>query len=212
MTKIDVSSPILKFPPASHSEFGTARRLIVLFPASETDTPELDHRIWEIARSLKLNVLLLSLSNSYDEEAQLRRKLITMAAVIKDPYISTEIMIEHGNNWVKQVSKIWRNGDVTACYAGHKVGLMRKPLDQVLKSRLETAVYIISEYQPTRDTFSMFISSASAWLGSLTIIGVFFWAEAKIVLLPQDWAHTVLIYAFVILEIFFVWLWNLLFT
>src|SRR3989304_3858114 len=123
MNKLDVSPHTFALSPVSHSDPSTrshrpdvlsggqrpnpAPRLIVLFPASETDTPDLEHRIWEIARSLHLNVLLLSLTSDYDEEAQLRRKLITMAAVIKDPYVSTDIMIEHGNDWVKQVRKVW---------------------------------------------------------------------------------------------------------
>jgi len=223
MNKLAVSPPTLTLSPASHSDPSTlpsvagqrpgpGRRLIVLFPALETDTPNLAHRIWEIARSLQLNVLLLSLSNDYEEEAQLRRKLITLAAIIKDPYVSTDILIEHGNNWVGQVRKIWQAGDIVACYAGQKVGLMRKPLDQVLRSSLEATIYILSDYQPSTNPNSTFISRASSWIGSLAIIGGFLWAEVKIVQLPQDWAHTALIYACVFVEIALIYLWNSLFA
>ena len=211
MNKLDVSSPTFTLSPASHLDPNPGRRLIVLFPASETDTPDLAHRIWEIARSLHLNVLLLSLSNDFEEEAQLRRKLITMAAVIKDPNVSTDIMIEHGNDWVRQVKKIWQAGDILACYAGQKVGLMRKSLDQVLRSSLEAPIYILSDYQPARNPNSTFISRASSWLGSLAIIGGFLWAEVKIVQLPQDWAHTALLYFSVVVEIALVWAWNSIF-
>lgn len=212
MNKLDVSSPTFTLSTASHSDPDPIPRLIVLFPASETDTPNLSHRIWEIARSLQLNVLLLSLSNDYEEEAQLRRKLITMAAIIKDPYVSTNIMIEHGNDWARQVRKIWQAGDVVACYAGQKVGLTRKPLDQVLRSTLEATIYILSDYQPASNPKPIFVSQVSSWLGSLTIIGGFLWAEVKIVQLSQDWAHTALIYACIVIEIVLVWLWNLLFA
>ena len=212
MNKLDVSPHTFALSPVSHSDLNPDRRLIVLFPASGTNTPELEHRIWEIARSLKLNVLLLSLTNDFDEEAQLRRKLITMAAIIKDPNVSTDIMIEHGNDWVRQVRKIWRAGDIVACYAGQKVGLMRKSLDQVLRSSLEATIYILSDYQPARNPNSTFISQASSWLGSLAIIGGFLWAEVKIVQLPQDWAHDALIYSCVIVEIVLIFLWNSLFA
>ena len=222
MNKLDVSPHTFTLSPTSQLDSSTrsasvqrpesGRRLIVLFPASETDTPDLENRIWEIARSLHLNVLLLSLTNDFDEEAQLRRKLITMAAVIKDPYVSTDIMIEHGNDWVKQVRKIWQAGDIVACYAGQKVGLMRKSLDQVLRSDLEATIYILSNYQPARNPNSTFISRALFWLGSLTIIGGFLWAEVNIVQLPQDWAHNTLIYVCLVAEVALIWLWNLLFT
>jgi hypothetical protein len=222
MNKLDVSTHTFTASPASHANPSTgfasgthpepAPRLIVLFPASETDTPDLDHRIWEIARSSKLNVIILSLSNDYGNEQQLRRKLVTMAAIIKDPYVSTDVMIEHGNDWVKQVRKVWRTGDIVACYAGQKVGLMRKPLDQILRSNLETPVYILSDYRPTRGINSTFISNASAWLGSVSIMGGFLWVEVKIIELPHEWTHNALIYVCIVVEIFLVWLWNLLFT
>ena len=211
MNKLDVISPAFAISPASHSNLEPAHRLIVLFPTSEPDSPDLENRIWEIARSLQLNVLLLSVTNDFDEEAQLRRKLINMAAVIKDPYISTDIMIEHGNDWVKQVRKIWQAGDIVACYAGQKVGLMRKSLDQVLRSDLEATIYILSNYQPARNPNSTFISRALFWLGSLAIIGGFLWAEVEIVQLPQDWAHTSLLYVGIFLEIGLLWVWNSVF-
>ena len=224
MNKLDASPHTFIVSPASHLDPSTssasaqhpntehARRLIVLFPASETDTPDMEHRIWEIARSMQLNVLLISITNDFDEEAQLRRKLITMAAVIKDPNVSTDIMIEHGNDWVKQVRKIWLEGDIVACYGGQKVGLMRKSLDQVLKSNLEATIYILADSQPAEKQNSNFLSRAFFWLGSLAIIAGFFLAEVKIVQMPQDWAHTTLIYLCLVVEAAFIWLWNVLFT
>jgi hypothetical protein len=214
MNKLDFKSPAtsLASSSASHSNPETTRRLIVLFPASEIDTPDLDHQIWEIARSLKLNVLFLSLSNDYKVEAQLRRKLINMAAMIKDPFVSTDIMIGYGNDWVGQVRKVWQAGDIMACYSGQKVGLMRRPIDQVLKSSLDATVYILSDLQPVTNPISKFISTALYWLGPSTIIAGFLWAEVDIVRLPQDWAHHALIYACILVEVVLLWLWNLLFT
>jgi hypothetical protein len=211
MNKLDVNLSALAISPASHPDPEHGCRLIVLFPASETDSPSLSHRIWEIARSLQLNVLLLSLSNDFDKEAQLRRKLINMASIIKDPNVSTEIMIEHGNDWVGKVSKVWREGDVLACYAGHKVGLMRKPLDQVLTSRLNAPIYFLLEYQPAQNRNSIFISRIIPWLGSLAILAGSFFAEVKIVQLSQDWAHTVFLYFSIIVEVALIWAWNSIF-
>lgn len=211
MSRLDTSPPPLTFSPASFAELQPARRLIVLFPASEPDTPDLAHRIWEIARSLQANVLLLSLTNDFDEEFQLRRNLITMAAIIKDPSVSTEIMIEHGSDWVGQVKKVWRAGDTVACYEGQKVGLMHKSLDQILRSNLKAPIYLLSGYQPAANPNSTFISRASSWLGSSAIIGGFLWAEIKIIQLPQDWAHTLLIFICIFVEITLILLWNSLF-
>jgi hypothetical protein len=221
MNKLDASPPTYTLAPMPHSDPSTSsasaqhpepvNRLIVLFPASETDTPDLEHRIWEIARSLHLNVLFLSVTNDFDEEAQLRRKLINMAAVIKDPNVSTDIMIEHGNDWLRQVKRVWMEGDIVACYAGQKVGLMRRSLDQVLRSNLKTTIYLLSDYQPAQPG-STFMSQITFWLGSTAIIGGFLLADIKIIQLPQDWAHSTLIYACLAAEVAIIWLWNSLFT
>jgi hypothetical protein len=211
MNELDVSPTALKLSTASHSDPNPGRRLIVLFPASETNTPDLSNRIWEIAQSLGLNVLILSLSNDFAEESQLRRKLIGMAAIIKDPSVSTEIMIEHGNDWVKQVAKIWQKGDILACFSSYKIGFMRKPLDQILSSTLEAPIYILSDYQPTTNPNSKIISRVMPWLGSLVILIGFLWAEIKIVQLPQDWTHTTLIYVGMFVEAGLIYFWNSLF-
>jgi len=211
MQKFDVTSPAFALSPASHSDPGTAPRLIVLFPASESISPELEHRIWEIARSLQLNVLLLSVTNDFDEESQLRRKLITMAAIIKDPNVSTDILIEHGTDWVRQVKKLWRKGDIVACYANQKVGIMRRTLDQILHSSLNMPVYILADVHPIKKSKSILLSQFFFWLGSLAIVGGFFWVEAKLVQLPQDWAHSALIYVCVLVEFAVISFWSSLF-
>lgn len=211
MNKFDVSSPPFAISPASHSGSEPAPRLIVLVPGSEFSNHDLENRIWEIARSLQLNVLLLSLTNDFDEEPRIRRRLITMAAMIKDPFVSTEFMIAPGNDWVGQVKMLWRKGDIVACYANQKVGIMRKALDQILRSSLNMPVYILADLQTVKNSESTFLSQLFFWLGSLGIVSGFFWVEAQLVKLPQDWAHTVLIYVCVFMEFAFIWLWNSLF-
>jgi len=212
MNKPDVSSPPFAISPASHSDSEPAPRLIVLFPASEPDTHDLENRIWEIARSLQLNVLLLSVTNDFEEEYQLRRKLITMSAMIKDPFVATDILIEHGNDWVKQVKKIWRKGDIVACYANQKAGLMRKTLDEILRSSLNMPVYILADSQSVKSSKPGVLSQVLFWSGTLAILGGFFWAEAQLVKLPQDWAHSALLYVCVFIELVLILLWNSLFS
>jgi hypothetical protein len=212
MNKLDVTPSSLSLSPASPLDLGSAPRLIVLFPASEPDTSDLEHRIWEIARSLQLNVLILSLTNDFDEEPQIRRKLITMAAMIKDPFVSTEIMIVPGNDWVRQVKKLWRKGDMVACYANQKVGIMRKALDEILRSSLNMPVYILADTQLVKNSKPGFLPQILFWSGACAIVGGFFWAEAQLIKLPQDWAHSALLYMCVFVEFALISVWNSLFN
>lgn len=212
MNKLDASPSTFTIASASPRDLKPAPRLIVLFPSSETETPELEHRIWEIARSLHLNVVFLGLASDFEEETQLRRNLITMAAIIRDPNVSTEIIVEHGSDWVKPVRKIWRTGDIVACYAGQKTGFIRKSLDQILRSTLDAQIYILSDHRPAEKPGPAHSSQVLFWLGALAIIGGFLWAEVNIVKLPQDWTHTMMIYICIFLEVTLLWLWNSLFT
>jgi hypothetical protein len=212
MNKSDTISPAVTLPSASHSDPQPAPRLIVLFPSSEPETPDLEKRIWEVARSMGLGVLLLSITTDFGEESHLRRKLVTMAAMIREPLVPTDILIEHGNDWVKQVRKIVREGDVVACYADQKTRVMRRSLDEAISSRLNVPVYILADAQSGKAPKPRVLSRVLFWSGPLAIIGGFFWAEAKLVQLPQDWAHTALIYVAVLIEIVLVAFWNSLFT
>jgi hypothetical protein len=205
-TRPQAPSPIQSAVPRTGLE--PRPRLIVLFPPAELDNPDLSRRIWEIASSFHLNVLLLSLCSNFSEEAQLRRRLITTAAIIRDTIVSADIIIEHGSDWVGKLRNIWEPGDVIACLAGQKVGLWRRPLDDVLRSSLNAPLYILSEDHPVRNSGSAFPAQALSWLGSIAILGGFLWGEVKIVQLPQDWAHTALLYLCILLEIGLIWVWN----
>lgn len=211
MTKLDSIPPSLIYPATSHFDRGPANRLIVLFPASVGANANLSHRIWKIARTSGLNVLLLSLCNDYYEESQLRRQLVTMAALIGDGHICTDVRIEHGNDWVGQVKNIYRPGDVIACYAGQRVGLMQKLLHEVLRSQLEAPIYILSVDQPIKNSKPKLLSQVAFWLGALAMIGGFLWLEGQILQLPQDWIDNLLLYFGVLIEIGLLLLWNSIF-
>ena len=142
--------------------------------------PHLFRRIWELAQSSQLNILLLGLFNDFDEEVRLRRKMITLASILKDPNVTTEILIEQGNDWAKQVKKVYEIGDVLACYAGHRLGLRRRPLDQILHSSLDIPVYLLAGAQPVEVSSPAFPSQVTPWLGSMAIIGGFCWAEVEL--------------------------------
>ena len=212
MTKLDSIPPSLTYSAAPHFNRGPTSRLIVLVPTQAGDHPNQSHRIWEIARSFGLNVLLLSLCNDYYEESQLRRQLVTMAALIGDGHICADIRIEHGNDWARQVKNIYQPGDVLACFAGQRVGLMQKLLHEVLRSQLEAPIYILSADQPVKNAKPKLLLQASFWLGALAIISGFLWLEMQLAQLPQDWAHNLLLYFCVLVEVGLLLLWNSIFT
>jgi hypothetical protein len=101
---------------------------------------------------------------------------------------------------------------VIACYAGQRVGLMQKPLHEILRLQWDATIYVLSADEPIKNSKPKFISQVAFWLGALAIVGSFLWLEVNMVQLPQDWAHNFLFYLCVFVEIGILWSWNSFFT
>jgi hypothetical protein len=85
-------------------------------------------------------------------------------------------------------------------------------LDEVLQAQLDAPIYILSIGQPIKTNKPKFLSQLEFWLGALAIIGGFLWLEVKLAQLPQDWAHSLLLYLCVFAEFGILLLWNSIFT
>jgi hypothetical protein len=53
-----------------------------------------------------------------------------------------------------------------------------------------------------------FVDGKYSWLGSTTVILVFFWMQVKIDQLAKDWAHSLLFMLSLFAEIYLIWLLN----
>jgi hypothetical protein len=194
----------------SYSEAERDGRLIVLVPESDADISSAARKIWELANALGSRVQFLGLCKDKTREPSLRRQIIAMSTMVGGGSVTVESNIEFGNNWLDFVKSQWRKGDVVACFADHRAGLANRPLSQLLESSLNTTVYVLPEFQLERP-HSGWLSTFAGWAGSLAIIALFFWGQARITQMSQDWAHTALLYLSVFVEVGLVWLWSSLF-
>jgi hypothetical protein len=97
------------------------------------------------------------------------------------------------------------------CFAEQRVGLLQRPLSQILRSNLKGMIYILSDSYPLTDTRPTWLSQIMAWMGPLAIIVLAFLLQVRITSLPQDWAQTSLLILSVIGEVSLISLWNSLF-
>jgi hypothetical protein len=188
-----------------------ARRLIVLIPA-DSDYNAVTHRVWELANTTGTHIQLLSLCKDAAQEPSLRRGLVTMAALVQDGKISAEAKVEIGTNWVDAVKRNYQTGDMIVCFAEQRVGLLHRPLNQILHSNLNAPVYILSGLYPQNLSRSNWFSQLLAWIGSIGIIAGSSILQIRIISLPQDWAQTTLLIISVMVEIWLIGGWNSLFS
>jgi hypothetical protein len=184
-----------------------AGRLIVLVPP-DADYSSMTHRIWELANRSGNRVLLLSLCSVPAQSTSTYRQLVTMAALMEDGRVVTETHVETGNHWASAVARYYRAGDMVVCFASQRVGLLHKPLSQILQSSLKLPICILSDGHPHENEKTNSLSQLKAWGGSLSLIAGFFLLQARIVMLPADWIQTTLLILTFLAELWLIWLWN----
>jgi len=207
---LDVNSSVFAVSPPAYSASEVGRRLLVLVPESDADVSSVARKIWELANALGSRVQFLGLCKDESREPTLKRQIIAMSSMVSGGSISVESKIEFGNNWLDFVKSHWNKGDVVACFAEHRTGFANRPLSQILEANLNATVYVLPEFQLEHPR-PAWISSALSWTGSLFIIALFFWGQARLTQLPQDWAHTSLLYLSIFIEVGLVWLWSSLY-
>lgn len=212
MSRLDSSSPKFAFHPASLSDPHPARRLIVLIPGLELDYTPAIHRIWKLANALECSVQFLSLCRGAAEEPGIRRQLVTMSALMGDDRVPTEVRVEYGTDWVKAIKSNWQAGDVIVCFSEQRVGLLQRPLSQILESDLNAAVYVLSGFHPREHSISNWISQTMSWSGSIGIILGFFWLQIRMGQFAKDWLYSALLIVSIPLEGWLILAWNNLFN
>ena len=209
MNKLDtkLQKPSFAVAPASHADPLAAPRFIVLIPA-DSDYRDSAHRIWEVAHAAGASVHFLGLCRDVADEPGLRRGLTTLAALVHDGRITTEVKIEIGTNWVQAVRNHYQHGDVFVCFSEPRTGLWQRPLPQILKSNFDAPLYILTNSTAPETAPNNWLTQAAAWSGSLGILVVSFVVQVRIGSLSKDWIQTFLLCVSVLVEVGLIWGWN----
>src|SRR5262245_5359314 len=142
MNQINTTPSILTLPPASLAKLEAAQRLIVLVPDLEVDFMPAMRRIQALANAQQAHVLLYSLCRNSRQEPSVRRRLITMSAMLQNNHLLADVEVEVGTNWMTAVDRLYQAGDMVVCFAEQRTGLLQRPLSQILQSNLKLPVYI----------------------------------------------------------------------
>jgi hypothetical protein len=214
MKKLDVIPPAFVITPASLPDPQPASRLIVLVPEFEADASILARKIQDVAKALESRIQLIGLSKDATHEPGVRRRLVTLSALVETSTIFVESKVEIGNNWLAALKPHWHHGDVVVCFAEQPSGFGNtQPLHQLLQSNLNATVYVLSGIQIQKEhSRPNWLSNALAWTGSIGIILVFFWLQVSLSQPAQNGLQTALLYGSLFAEAGSIWAWNNLFS
>ena len=189
-------------------KIAAARRLVVLVPNQDVDEVALAHAIWNVAFPPGLAVLLLGLCLNPNHEPRARRRLVTIAALIREPRVSVEMQLDFGRNWTPSLKSILQRGDIVICPAGQQTGIFREPLDLALEKLGSPIITLPGLYPFTRRLMPRFIFESIFWVVSGVVLFVFFWFQSRILRIPEEWVRDTLLSLSVLIELGLVWVWN----
>jgi len=185
-----------------------ARRLVVLVPNQDVDEVAFAHAIWELAFPPGLAVLLLGLCLNPNHEPRARRRLVTVAALIREPRVSVEMQLDFGRNWMPSLKSVLQRGDIVICPAGQQTGIFREPLDLALEKLGSPIITLPGLYPFTRRLIPRFIFESAFWAVSGVVLFVFFWFQSRILRIPEEWVKDTLLSLSVLIELGLIWVWN----
>ncbi len=213
-TRVDLRVSTVDVKPESGSLTAVqAKRLVVVLQDVEQEAV-LASRILELARAGGRGMLLVGIVNEPENEAQLRRKLIRIAAFIGDARqrgetaLTLEIRMLGGMGWLDSVRCLVQPGDQIACCADWNTGGLRRPLNDVLGGGLMQPVYVFADLRPQREDRRKRLTDMVGWLLSLASVGVFCLVAARIVVETYGWLQPVLLLGGLALEVGFIYLVN----
>lgn len=206
MTKLNTVHPLV-LSPAPGAESEPARRLIFLLPNSEEDPVDATRRVWELATAAGARVKLIGLCDDAAEEPGLRRRLVTMSAIMNQGGVSVETEIAFGRDWVEAVKSRWQAGDTVLCTAEQRAGMFQKPLSEVLQSNLDVPLYILGGLYPQDTLRPNWATGIAAWTGSIAIILGFLLLQVRFIPLANDWTIALELLSTAV-EFWLIWVWN----
>ncbi len=209
-----------KLRRCSAAPTGSRARLMVVL-ADVAEAPDLACQVFEVAKRRGLSILLLGVSPDPTYAAQLRRQLITVAALIRQEQAWTssadsrgvlgnppEIRTVVGRDWLRQITSLIEPGDTVASCSGQTVGARGSPLFDTLASSMNVPIYVFEGPQTPLRHPGQTLPHVVAWIGSVASIVAFLFLQTQIVLQVQGWAQAAALCLTVGGEVAWIWFLN----
>lgn len=188
------------------------QRLVVLIPDSNVNELSLARAVWLLASPNHLPVALVGICSRRDREPLARRRLATLAVLIRDSNVQVEVEIYSTPNWLEALSSQVKRGDQVVCQAEQRIRsrLVRvQPLAAVIAKRIEAPVVTLSGFYPElrpdpADGGGPWLMDAAPFVVFILISLFQFWLYR----LTGGTAQTLLMLISVIVEFGLIGLWN----
>lgn len=206
MLKLNLQQQPLAVSYPRPTDPGTARRLIVLVPNPDIDPSALTQRVWNLAEDMGAHIKFVGLCHESSQELSFRRTLAAMSAMMNYDKVSADTEILFGKDWLRTLKSQLQQGDMIVCWKDQDAGLLKNPLSQMLRSDLDTPLYIMSGLR-SKSNVQPWITQVIAWSGFLVIVGGFLGLQIKLYQHITGWTMPLMVLSTAI-EFWLIWAWN----
>lgn len=203
--ELDLTS--LEFTPFQDEEHNQERCLIVPVASVGTDDSAVLHRIWELASRSGAVVRFVGICPEKAREGELRRSLVTMAAVLHSGGVTARVDMLTGRDWSSRLRSSLGSEDTLICQNEASRGFLHPSLLRQLQTELDASFYILSSPMASLAATPHWLVRTAAWAGSAAILAGFFIFQFKISLLGGNLA-TVLEALSAVVEVVAICAWN----
>ncbi len=130
-----------------NATFSATRRLIVLMPDVNFNVAHLARRVVEITCLEDITIVFIANAAEKKDEYRVRRRLATLAALMRDECARVETHFTLDQNWARVLNILYQRGDVIVCQA-EQIGRNGASLRHELEDMLKAPVYVISGLYP----------------------------------------------------------------
>jgi len=188
------------------------KRLIVLVPDQDVDEVKFSRSVRSLVPPDVRAFLLIALVNSSDTELAVRRRLATLAALMKGPLIKVDAQIFWDKSWIKAMGRVVKTGDAIICpterFLSSGIG-KKKPLSYCLHDALHVPVYVLSGFFPEEPRkWLQPLKQTLYWAILLAIFAGFFIFETKIDIMPDKVMGQISGSMAMVIEIILIYLWT----
>ena len=188
------------------------RRLVVIVPDQDIDQIRLSRAIRAIPCPNYVDVLLVTVVNDADQQLAVRRRLATIASIVRDYQYSVDYKVCPGRSWARALAGLLQPGDLLVYppELSAPAGLARRqPLAQALQG-LGAPLYPLKGFfhEPERTWLRRLPVSLGYWAVVLLILILFFNLESTASLSMPGGVGNLVTILLVLVEFGAVYLWT----
>jgi hypothetical protein len=203
-----------KLIPNDGGRRNAGTRLLVVVPDQDLDVVAFSRSVRSLANPNVSDILLLTIVHSEDSEMDSRRRLATIAALLRDFEYDVEGLVKWSRSWIKSLESLIKSDDTIFCppEMNIRTGLRsHEPLAEAIKQRLQVNVRPIPGFY-TNDHAGVvrFLMSIGYWVVILGIVAGFFVLESDVATGVTNTANQIIMALLVVAEIGVIYLWSMI--